>query len=481
MADTDHHHDHPPGEHHPHVVPMSLLISVITALMALTVITVLAAKVDLGAMNVPVAIAIATVKGTLVAAFFMHLRWDKPFNTIILITSIGMLALFLLIASMDLEAVQYQMDPNFSKEGMQLLRQEAAEQKAGKAVPAEEIHSVLYPKEHGGESHSGEHGAAPVDEEMKTAAMDAKFTLGPLLGKPSDPANNASTPEKITLGKMLYFEGRLSKSNQISCNSCHQLDKYGVDGEKTSPGHEGKRGERNSPTVYNAAFHSLQFWDARADSLEEQAKGPILNPIEMGMPSEGSVLERLKEIKGYAPLFQAAFPGEEDPFNYENVVKAIGAFERTLVMRAPFDDWVEGKHDALTKEQAEGYLLFKSTGCTQCHTGPTLGGNDLKKLGDRVPYQSDNVEVEDLGRYAVTKKEGDKYFFKVPSLRNVAKTGPYFHDGSIATLEQAVKLMAKHQLDKELDDEATKKIVAFLESLTGTIDPVLAKPPALPK
>ena len=186
------HHDHPPGEHHPHVVPMSLLISVITALMALTVITVLAAKVDLGAMNVPVAIAIATVKGTLVAAFFMHLRWDKPFNTIILITSIGMLALFLLIASMDLEAVQYQMDPNFSKEGMQLLRQEAAEQKAGKAVPAEEIHSVLYPKEHGGESHSGEHGAAPVDEEMKTAAMDAKFTLGPLLGKPSDPANNAT-------------------------------------------------------------------------------------------------------------------------------------------------------------------------------------------------------------------------------------------------------------------------------------------------
>tara|TARA_B100000965_G_scaffold401978_1_gene426951 strand:- start:133 stop:1515 length:1383 start_codon:yes stop_codon:yes gene_type:complete len=460
---------------------MSLLISVISALMALTVITVLAAKVDLGAMNVPVALAIATIKGTLVAAFFMHLRWDKPFNTIVLITSIGMAALLLLIASMDMKAVMGEKDLDYAVTEMKRLRKEAAAKAAGKEVPDDQIHSVLYPKEHGGEHSSGEHGSAPVDEEMKKAAMDAKFTLGPLLSKASDPPNNPTTPEKITLGKALYFEGRMSKSNQISCNSCHQLDKYGVDGEKTSPGHEGKRGERNSPTVYNAAFHSMQFWDGRADSLEEQAKGPILNPIEMGMPSEGSVIARLKEIKGYEPLFKAAFPGEEDPITYDNVAKAIAAFERTLIMRAPFDDWVDGKHDALTKEQAEGYLLFKSTGCTQCHTGPTMGGNDLKKLGDRVPYQGANFEAEDLGRFAVTKKEGDKHFFKVPSLRNISKTGPYFHDGSIATLEEAVKLMAKHQLEKELDDEATKKIVAFLESLTGTIDPVLAKPPALPK
>ncbi len=316
----------------------------------------------------------------------------------------------------------------------------------------------------------------PVDPKVAEAQMFAKAIYGELPSEAKN-ANNPQTPAKVALGKTLYYDGRLSKSGEISCNSCHQLDKFGVDAEPTSPGHTGERGTRNSPTVYNAALHEAgQFWDAREPDVEAQAKGPILNPVEMGMASAEEVIATLKGIAGYAELFKQAFPGEADPITYDNVGKAIGAFERTLLTPARFDKFVAGDASALTPEEIAGMQLFHQTGCTQCHTGPALGGNAIKKLGDREAW-----ETKDLGRYEVTKQDADKYMFKVPSLRNVTRTGPYLHDGSISDLGEMVKLMAKHQLAKELKDEEVDQIVAFLDALTGEIKPEWTQAPAMPK
>jgi cytochrome c peroxidase len=239
-----------------------------------------------------------------------------------------------------------------------------------------------------------------------------------------------------------------------------------VDNEPTSVGHDGQRGARNSPTVYNAALHFAQFWDGRAPNVEEQAKGPVLNPVEMGMPSPEVVNERLAEIPGYAPLFAAAFPGEQDPITYDNFAKAVGAFERRLVTPSRFDEFLGGRADALTDAEVAGLAKFMDTGCPTCHMTATIGGQMYQKLGLVHPYES-----KDLGRYDVTKKDADKYFFKVPSLRNVEKTGPWFHDGSVTTLSQAIDRMAWHQLDKKLEPADVQSIETFLKSLTGTPDP----------
>jgi cytochrome c peroxidase len=471
MSDTP----HKPGEpieHHPHVVPVSVMVAVIVALMILTVVTVLASKVDMGSMNVPVALAIATVKGTLVCAFFMHLRWDKPFNSIILVTSIGMLVLFLVMTGLDTMEYQSSIDPGYSERAMQAEREVLASKIAGKPVKGDDVLDVLY--KHDDPSHAS---SGHVDERAVGLQAKAKAFFGQLPKVAAAPANNLSSPEKEALGKALFFDGRLSKSGQISCNSCHLLDKWGADGEATSPGHEGKRGNRNSPTVYYAALHESQFWDGRAPSLEAQAKGPILNPVEMAMPSEQAVVDRLKGIAGYGDLFKKAFPAAgDDPITYDNLAKAIASFERTLLPTSPLPAMNSSKGEALSAAQLDGMELFFSTGCTQCHLGAALGGTTFKKLGDRVAYPT-----QDKGRFEVTKKESDTFFFKVSSLRNVAKTGPYFHDGSVKTLDEAVKLMAKHQLDKDLSAEQVKKISAFLESLTATIDPAVAKAPTLPQ
>ena len=318
----------------------------------------------------------------------------------------------------------------------------------------------------------------PVDSEKeaiaeKAAAREAERTalrsraqqIFGVLPSEAVSETNPLTEPKVELGRMLYYETRLSKNHDIACNSCHLLSDYGVDNEPTSTGHRGQRGGRNSPTVYNAAFHIAQFWDGRAADVEEQARGPILNPIEMAVASEADAVAVLHSIPGYAPLFEAAFPDAEDPITYDNLVFAIGAFERRLVTPSRFDAFLDDQPEALTGEELRGLSAFIETGCPTCHMGPAIGGTLYQKLGLVLPY-----ETQDLGRFELTGNDADRYFFKVPSLRNIAETHPYFHDGSIKQLEEAIRLMAHHQLGKELSRSDIEEIAAFLRSLTGRID-----------
>jgi cytochrome c peroxidase len=316
--------------------------------------------------------------------------------------------------------------------------------------------------------------AAPAGPDRAALRARANQILGSLPDEAVSESNPV-TEAKITLGRMLYYDTRFSKAQQLSCNSCHGLATSGVDGEPTSPGHRGQRGGRNSPSVYNAAFHVAQFWDGRAADVEEQAKGPVLNPIEMGMPGEAQVIAVIRSIPGYPPLFQAAFPGEKDPITYDNFARAIGAFERRLVTSDRFDAFLEGNDTALTDTEVAGLETFLDTGCTACHMGPTIGGKLFQKLGLVEPYPT-----KDAGRFEITKNEADRQFFKVPSLRNVEKTGPWFHDGSITTLDDAIRTMARIQLGKQLDDAQVASIHAFLASLTGTADATYIAVPELP-
>jgi len=278
-----------------------------------------------------------------------------------------------------------------------------------------------------------------------------------------DSPDNPSTPDKVALGRQLYFDKRLSKGQDISCNSCHRLDGFGVDNEKTSPGHQGQRGGRNSPTVFNAALHIAQFWDGRAATVEEQAKGPVLNPVEMAMPDAKTIEKMLASIPEYVEAFKKAFPDDKKPVTFDHAAQAIGAFERKLVTPGRWDKFLAGDKSALTDAEKTGFNTFMEVGCMACHMGAGVGGGLYQKLGLVVPWP----DQKDLGRFEVTKNEADKMFFKVPSLRNITKTAPYFHDGSVATLPEAVRLMAKHQLGKDLSDKDTASIVAWLGALTG--------------
>jgi cytochrome c peroxidase len=277
------------------------------------------------------------------------------------------------------------------------------------------------------------------------------------------PGSENDTKALISLGEKLYFEKNLSMNKSQSCNSCHMVDKGrgGVDNEPTSPGAFGKRGGRNSPTTLNAGFQFAQFWDGRAATLEDQAKGPVLNPIEMAMPSTDVVIERLSADKTYTKMFKSAFPKDANPINYDNYAKAVGAFERTLITRDRFDDFLKGSDKALSTVELKGLKTFLDTGCTTCHNGPVIGGNSFMKLGLVNAYPS-----EDKGREEVTKDPNDRHKFKVPMLRNIAITGPYFHDGSIKSLSEAVEKMAWHQLGQKLEKDKVDSIVAFLGSLT---------------
>jgi cytochrome c peroxidase len=327
--------------------------------------------------------------------------------------------------------------------------------------------------------------SAPDAAEQEASSSAAEATAVSLVEQvaglyeklPSSAPNpdNPVTDAKADLGRMLYYDARLSKNHDISCNSCHQLDAFGVDGEPTSPGHRGQRGGRNSPTVYNAALHVAQFWDGRASDVEAQAKGPVLNPIEMASPSEEHVVAVLRSIPGYAPAFAAAFPESDDPISYDNMARAIGAFERKLMTPGRFDEFLDGDATALDEQERRGLATFLSVGCNTCHTGPAIGGELYRKLGFIFPY-----ETADPGREEVTGLEADRHQFKVPSLRNVAETGPYFHDGSIATLEEAVRIMAYHQAGQELEADQIADVVAFLGSLTGEVDVAYVTPPELP-
>jgi cytochrome c peroxidase len=289
--------------------------------------------------------------------------------------------------------------------------------------------------------------------------------------------DNPVTDAKVELGRMLFYEKRLSKNHDVSCNSCHGLSNYGVDGDPTSEGHKGQHGDRNSPTVYNAGNHIAQFWDGRAETLEDQAKGPILNPVEMAMPDEAAVVKMLKSMPEYVDAFKKAFPDDAQPVSYDNMAKAIGAFERKLVTPSRFDEFLAGKEDALTDQEVRGFSKFLSFGCPTCHYGVAVGGETFQKLG----LVKEWPDKSDLGRYEITKKEDDKMKFRVPSLRNVEKTAPYFHKGQVKTLPEVVKFMAWHQLGKELSDEDIADVVAFLKSLTGKLPTDYIKEPKLPE
>lgn len=315
---------------------------------------------------------------------------------------------------------------------------------------------------------------APTDEEGRLAGSrpDGVSPLfQPLPEIAEHPEDNPGLPERIDLGHKLFFEPKLSRSGIISCNTCHVVGAAGVDSRQVAIGEGARVGSRNSPTVFNAAFLESQFWDGRAPTLEEQAKGPIQAHVEMDLTPEEAV-ERLREV-GYEPYFAAAFPGEEDPLTFDNIARAIAAFERTLITPgSAFDRYLEGDTTALTPLQKEGLRIFQSAGCLGCHNGVLLGGNGFAAFS--------HVEgSEDVGRAAVTGREEDRYVFRIAPLRNVALTAPYFHDGSAATLDEAVSIMGWVQLQRRFTPQEVDALVAYLESLTGEFP--LVPHPQLPR
>jgi cytochrome c peroxidase len=283
---------------------------------------------------------------------------------------------------------------------------------------------------------------------------------------------NPLTADKVDLGRTLYSDLRLSRNRDISCNTCHPLDRYGVDGTPVSTGDRGRKGARNAPSVYNAAGHFAQFWDARAPDVEQQAKGPLLNPDEMAMPSEAGLVAVLASIPEYVSMFRRAFPGDANPVTFDNLARALGAFERLLITPSRWDRFLRGDQGALAAAEKAGFNKFVESGCAACHYGPYVGGNALQKAGMMRAWPN----TADAGRQRVTGKESDRFLFKVPSLRNIARTAPYFHDGSARTLDEAIRTMALYQVGKNLAEADVRSIAAWLESLTGEIPAGAIKP-----
>jgi cytochrome c peroxidase len=291
-----------------------------------------------------------------------------------------------------------------------------------------------------------------------------------------EPVDNPTTTEKVELGRMLYFDPRFSSTGTVSCNSCHNLMLGGDDNRAFSMGVHGKTGGRSAPTVWNAAFASSQFWDGRAASLEEQAKGPVVNPVEMGMSELEQAMDRVRAIPGYKPYFVKAF-GTDKPMTVDNAARAVAAFERTMITpNSPYDRFVKGDKTALDETQIRGMNAFADLGCTSCHSGPAFSGPAMPSgtgFFMKFPTFADDEYVKrydlmaDQGRFDVSGKDADKQLFKVPTLRNVALTAPYFHNGSVKTLDEAVRVMAGLQLNKTLSDAQVKDIAAFLSALTG--------------
>jgi cytochrome c peroxidase len=320
-------------------------------------------------------------------------------------------------------------------------------------------------------------GFAADDEALMKGASQV---LGPLpASMPS--VENPITPEKVKLGKILYYEPRISSDGTVSCSKCHPIALYAADGLRKSVGHNCKENPRNDPTVFNAASQISEHWIGNRTSVEDQAKQAVIGPPAFGMPSYEAVEKILRSYKEYETLFKAAFPGDREPVTVDNFAKAVGAFERTLITPAPFDAFLKGKKDALTAQQKKGLEAFMDQGCSTCHFSPYVGGQMYQKFGIFEPYQKyTKSEKLDEGRFAVTKNDSDRYVFKVPVLRNVAMTPPYFHDGSVDGLEDAVRIMAKVQLGKDLTKEQVQDIVAFLHSLTGKIPDDALTVPVLP-
>ncbi|QQR91957.1 MAG: cytochrome-c peroxidase [Myxococcales bacterium] len=282
--------------------------------------------------------------------------------------------------------------------------------------------------------------------------------------------------DKVLLGRSLYHDKRLSGDETIACVSCHSFDHGGSEALKTSTGIRKQKGPINAPTVLNSSLNFRQFWDGRAADLKEQALGPVTNPLEMGAKWE-DVLPKLAKDKAYKDAFAKLYDGK---VNKENVVDAIAEYESSLITPSRFDKFLRGDKDAISQAEKDGYVKFKETGCISCHIGPGVGGTMYQKMGlvkDYFKARGGELSEADMGRYNVTKNEADKHFFKVPLLRNIELTPPYFHDGSVATLEEAVTIMARHQLGKELSEKDVASIVTFLKTLTGEL-PAHTKPDA---
>ena len=275
-------------------------------------------------------------------------------------------------------------------------------------------------------------------------------------------AHKPKNPKMVELGEMLFFDPRLSKSGFISCNSCHNLSMGGSDNLPTSIGHKWHQGPISAPTVLNSSMNLAQFWDGRAKTLKDQAGGPIANPGEMGF-SHALAVDVLRSIPQYRDRFKQVF--NSDKIDIGMVTDAIAAFEETLVTPdSRFDKWLKGDKNAITQTELEGYKLFKEKGCVSCHNGPAVGGGSYQKMGVHEPYKTASKAE---GRFSVTGKDADRFMFKVPTLRNVELTYPYFHDGSAATLEEAVDTMGRLQLGHKFSKEDNAKVVAFLKTLTG--------------
>lgn len=304
----------------------------------------------------------------------------------------------------------------------------------------------------------------------------AKLSLYGALPASADAKNNPPTDEKIALGRMLFYDARLSKSGELSCATCHDLEKAGADGTDFSVGAGKKKLARNTPTILNAALAPTEFWDGRSESVEDATKALLLDPTVMAS-TDARIGDTLKSMPEYAEAFKKAFPDAADPVTTDNVAKAIGAFARKLSTPSRWDKFLSGDKTAITDDEKKGFLKFVDVGCPTCHVGPLVGATMFQKLGKEKPWPNQ----ADKGRGSVTKSPSDDMMFKVSSLRNVESTAPYFHDATGKTLEEAVKTMASYQLNKDLSDEDVKSVTAFLKTLTGSLAPAdFGKKPALP-
>lgn len=281
------------------------------------------------------------------------------------------------------------------------------------------------------------------------------------------------------LGQILFYDPRLSKSGTTSCNSCHNLSAYGVDNLSAAQGPEGNPAGRNAPSVFNAALHNMYFWDGRSQTIEEQPGKMVLNPDELSVPHLGFIVNRLRNDRYYPSLFAAAFPDDKLPVSYTNVKKSIAAFEKTLLTPSRFDAFMNGNLNAINTDEKKGLALFIDAGCADCHSGIGIGGNNSRRFGIFTDYRTlTHSRVNDEGKMNVTGDTKDKDVFKVPGLRNVGMTYPYFHDGSITNLDSSVKIMGKVELNKNFTDTEVKNIVSFLNTLTGDIREDAKKMPA---
>jgi cytochrome c peroxidase len=314
-------------------------------------------------------------------------------------------------------------------------------------------------------------------------AVSAAQAIEPLPERAPVPAHNPMSAAKVELGRQLFFDPRLSLDGTVSCFSCHNVIAQGGDDDRaTSLGVAGKTGNRSAPTVWNSAFMSVLFWDGRAASLEEQAKGPLINPVEMAMPNHAAVIARLKKIPAYVSQFNAVFGGK-DALTIDNVARAIAAYERTLITPdSPVDRFLKGDKRALSTQAQQGMKLFDKLGCVRCHNGPNYAGLIVREGALFYPwnlqkfpsirgssYETKYELARDLGRFEATRQARDRHMFRIPTLRNIALTAPYMHNGKVPDLEEAVRVMAKVQLGKDLPDGEVKAVVAFLEGLTGRL------------